>query len=78
MNTTPNVSFDDETTHSMAVAFDKACKSLSYFGVAITARTLMALRIIEAAEAGERDPTRLYEEALKELGIDPDRCPMTA
>jgi hypothetical protein len=38
----------------------------------------MALRIIEVAEAGERDPTRLYEEALKELGIDPDRCPTTA
>jgi hypothetical protein len=51
---------------------------LSYFGVTMTARTLMALRIIEVAEAGERDPTRLYEEALKELGIDPDRCPMTA
>jgi hypothetical protein len=77
MNTTP-VSFDDTATHAMGVAFDKACKSLSYFGVAMTVRTLIAMRIVEAAQDGERDPARLYEEALKELGIDPASLPMAA
>jgi hypothetical protein len=36
------------------------------------------MRIVEAAQAGERDPARLYEEALKELGIDPASLPMAA
>jgi hypothetical protein len=71
MNTTSYLSFDDTVTHAMGVAFDKACKSLSYFGVAMTARTFVALRIIEAAQAGERDPERLYEAGLKGIGHRP-------
>ena len=31
MDTTPSVSFDDETTHSMGVAFDKACQVVELF-----------------------------------------------
>lgn len=78
MNTTPSISFDDNATHAMGVAFDQACKSVSYFGVAATAHAFMALRIIEAARAGERDPARLYEAGLKELGIDAASMPMAA
>ena len=51
MNTTSYVSFDDKATHAMGVAFDNACKSVSYFGVAVTAHSFIALRIIEAAQA---------------------------
>ena len=78
MNTTSYVSFDDKTTHAMGVAFDNACKSVRYFGVAVTAHSFIALRIIEAAQAGERDPARLYEEGLKELGIDAASMPVAA
>ena len=78
MNTALSVSFDDNATHAMGVAFDQARKSASYFGVAATAHSFIALRIIEAARAGERDPARLYEEGLKELGIDAASMPMAA
>ena len=78
MNTTSYDLFDDKTAHAMGVAFDSARKSVSYFGVVVIAHSFMALRIIEAAQAGERDPARLYEEALKELGIDPASSPITA
>jgi hypothetical protein len=73
MNTIPSfqdVSFDDEATHAMGTAFDLTCKLVGNFGVAVTVREIVAMRIIEAAKAGEREPSRLCEEALKELGID--------
>ena len=70
MNTTPiqNVWFDDAATLAMGEAFDNACKSLRNFGSAVP--EIIANRIIEAAKNGERDPARLYEQALKVFGID--------
>ena len=73
MNPIPSfqdISFDDETTHAMGTAYDRACKFIRTFGIAVTVREIIAMRIIEAAKAGEREPARLCEEALKELGID--------
>ena len=52
-----DVSFDDAATLAMGEAFDHACKSLRRFGTLITARELIAKRIIDAAENGERDPS---------------------
>ena len=52
----------------MGEAFDHACKSLRNFGSAVPA--IIANRIIEVAKNGERDPTRLYEQALKVFGIE--------
>ena len=63
-----NVAFDDAATSAMGEAFDKACKSLRNFGSAVPA--IIANRIIAAAKDGERDPTRLYEQALKAFGIN--------
>ena len=63
-----NVAFDDAATLAMGEAFDKACKSLRNFGSAVPA--IIANRIIAAAKDGERDPTRLYEQALKAFGIN--------
>jgi hypothetical protein len=60
---TQNVWFDDAATLAMGEAFDNACKSLQNFGSAVPA--IIAERIIAAAKAGERDPARLYEQALK-------------
>ena len=55
-------SFDDAATLAMGEAFDRACKSLSNIGSAV--REITACRIIELARNGERDPVRLYEQAL--------------
>ena len=63
-----SVWFDDAATLAMGEAFDRACKSFRYFGSAAPA--IIADRIIAAAKNGERDPARLYEQALKVFGID--------
>ena len=62
--------FDDAATLAMGEDFDRACKSLRNFGSACTAREIIATRIIEAAENGERDPDRLHEQALIPFGIE--------
>ena len=56
-------SFDTDATLAMGDAFDRACKSLRNIGSAV--REITATRIIELAKNGERDPARLYEQALK-------------
>jgi hypothetical protein len=63
-----NVWFDDAATLAMGEAFDHACKTLQDFGSAVPA--IVANFIIAAAKNGERDPGRLYEQALKAYGID--------
>ena len=72
MNVIPiqNVKFDDTATLAMGEAFDCACVSLHRFGSLITARELIAKRIIHAAKNGERDPARLHEQALVPFGIE--------
>jgi len=62
-----NIWFDDAATSAMGEAFDNACKSLRNVGSAMPA--IVADRIIDAARNGERDPARLYEQALKAFGI---------
>jgi hypothetical protein len=54
----------------MGAAFDQACKSLRNLGSAVP--QIIANRIIAAAKNGERDPGRLYEQALKTFGIEDD------
>ena len=63
-----NVWFDDAATLAMGEAFDCACKSLRNLGSAVP--EIIAYLIIKAAKVGERDPARLYEQALKTFGID--------
>ena len=62
-----NVWFDDAATSAMGEAFDRACASLQHFG---SAPAIIADRIIAVAKNGERDPARLYEQALIFFGID--------
>ena len=62
-----NIWFDDAATSAMGEAFDNACKSLRNVGSAMPA--IVADRIIDAARNGERDPARLYEQALQAFGI---------
>ena len=72
MTLTPiqNVWFDDAATLAMGEAFDNACASLCRFRTLITARELIAKRIIAAAKNGVRDPARLCEQALIPFGIE--------
>lgn len=63
-------SFDDAATLAMGEAFDRACKSLRNIGSAV--REITANRIIELAKNGERDPARLYEQALKTFVVGRD------
>ena len=63
-----NVWFDDAATLAMGEAFDRACKLLRNLGSAVPA--IIADQIIKAAKNGERDPARLYAQALKTFGIE--------
>jgi hypothetical protein len=61
--------FDGETIRRMGIAFEIALASL---GATLDSddpvRAELARRIIAVVEAGERDPERLCEGALKALG----------
>src|ERR1044071_2341811 len=61
-----DVWFDDAATSAMGEAFDQACKSLQEFG---SSPEIIANLIIAAAKNGERDPVRLYEQALKAFEV---------
>ena len=69
-----NRSFDSETTHLMATAFENAWKSLTARGdrfadplKAAHSREVLAKRIIELAQRGEQDPIHLSDDALAYL-----------
>ena len=68
INRIQNVWFDDAATSAIGAAFDRACASLKDYGSAVP--TIIAERIIAVAKNGERDPVRLYEQALIFFGID--------
>jgi hypothetical protein len=66
-----NGAFDPETNEAMGIAFDSAWRSLEQSGSIYAAeyraaltRNLLAHRIIELVQCGERDPARLRDAAL--------------
>ena len=61
--------FDPDMTHIMGEAFDRACKDLHVVGQPDIVKEVIASRVINAARDGERDPRRLYEQALKASGF---------
>jgi hypothetical protein len=60
-------SFDPETVRLMGVAFEIALATLRPSEYTDPLREVVARKIIELAKAGERDPERLCEGALKDL-----------
>jgi hypothetical protein len=64
-----DAAFDSEMTKIMGEAFDHACASLHDIGQPDLVKEVIARRIIEVAQTGERDPIRLSERALVALGI---------
>jgi hypothetical protein len=73
---TIDVWFDDAATLAMGEAFDRACKSLRNLGSAVP--EIIACLIIQAAKTGERDPARLYGQALKAFRIEDMSTPVVS
>jgi len=64
--------FSAEVLDIMRDAFERACKSLDETGQPALVQEIVAGRIIRMARAGERDPKKLCEEALKDIGLHSD------
>ena len=62
-----NSAFDPETIASMGRAFEDACRVLGLAASDDTLRELVAKKIIELAQQGERNAERLRERALDHL-----------
>jgi hypothetical protein len=60
--------FEPEATQAMSVAFEQACLALKLADDAAREREAVAVRIIELARRGERDPMRLSEHVLRDAG----------
>jgi hypothetical protein len=59
--------FDPNDITAMSTALDDVCNMLDL--PAGPAREVMALRIIDLARGGERNPARLRERVLREAGM---------
>jgi hypothetical protein len=57
-------SFDQESTRTLGLAFDKACALLGHTPQPTAVREVVAKCIIEAAKQGERDVDRLRDAGL--------------
>jgi hypothetical protein len=62
-------SFDPRTIQVMDSAYERACRSLHDLGQPDLVKEIIARRIIEVAQTGERDVNRLCERALVALGF---------
>ncbi len=60
--------FDPDLTRAMGAAFEEACGTLGLSLTSDPATEAVAKVIIDLADAGERDPERLYERALAHYG----------
>jgi hypothetical protein len=60
--------FDPEMIEAMSTALDEACRALKLSEDATREREVVAVRIIELARRGERDPVRLRDRVLREAG----------
>lgn len=60
--------FDPKDIVAMSTALDDVCKTLNLDDDS-SARETVAVRIIDLAEAGERDPTRLRDRVLHEAAM---------
>jgi DNA-binding NtrC family response regulator len=58
---------------SMTAAYEDALRVLRLADRQDPITELVARKIIQVARSGGRDPTQIREQALKELGINPER-----
>jgi hypothetical protein len=62
--------FDPDALRAMSTALEEVCRKLQVNGDR-RVREAMAIRIIELARRGERDPERLSDRLLREAGATP-------
>jgi hypothetical protein len=70
MSTTPfpnGMNFDQETTRVMGVAIEMVCATLRTGDCDDDVKEAIAEKVIALAKAGERNPDKLREEALKDI-----------
>jgi hypothetical protein len=70
MSITPflnGMNFDQETTRIMGVALEMVCITLRTGDCDDDVKEAIAKRVIALAKAGERNPDKLCEEALKDI-----------
>jgi hypothetical protein len=65
------LAFEPEATRAMGIAFDEVCRALFVPADAKTIREAIAEKIIEHARSVERDPDRLRDLVLKQVGMRP-------
>jgi hypothetical protein len=65
--------FDPEEIRCMTAAYEDALRVLQLANRQDPITELVAKKIIEVAQLGERDPKRLCDNALTELGINPEK-----
>ena len=65
--------FDPEEITCMTAAYEDALRVLQLANRQDPITELVAKKIIEVAQAGERNPDSLREKALTELGINPEK-----
>jgi hypothetical protein len=58
--------FDPKDVTAMSVALEEVCKQLDLPADAATTREVIAIRIIELAKRGQRSPTALRDQVLRE------------
>jgi hypothetical protein len=61
--------FDPELTEAMARALEDVCRLFESTGRRYV-RDMVARKIVEIAQDGERDPLRLRNRTLREFGIN--------
>jgi hypothetical protein len=59
--------FDASEVEAMGQAFDAACATLQLSDGEDAFRKLVARKVIECAESGERNPQRIYDLVLSEF-----------
>jgi hypothetical protein len=67
-----NQAFDPDEIEILTTAFEQALRTLGLADRSDSATEIVARRIIEFAQRGERDPSRLQERAVQSLS-EPDR-----
>jgi hypothetical protein len=63
--------FDADTIVIIAAAFDAACRDLGLTVRRDPITETLAMKIIEAAQTGERDPNAIRQQAIRTLAANP-------
>jgi hypothetical protein len=67
-----NAAFEPAAIQVMTAAYEDACRVLRLADRTDPLTELVAKKIIEIAQTGERDPIRLRQRALGDLGVSAD------